>query len=60
MNALLLLDKLETLSAAVPGFETVNGCWLLAPTVTLPNDSDEEDREMAGAFVAPVKRSTIP
>jgi hypothetical protein len=52
VKAARLLDMLETLRAALPVLEIVNDCWLLAPMVTLPNDRDEGDREMAGAVAA--------
>jgi hypothetical protein len=60
VKALLLLEMLETLNDAVPVLEMSSDCWLLVLTLTLPNDSEEEESEITGAVPESVERSDIP
>ena len=50
----------ETVNVAVPVLPTETVCWLLEPTVALPNDTTVVGMLMMGAETVDVERSIIP
>ena len=60
MKTLASLVTLLTFNAAFPELLTVIDCWLLEPTVTLPNENEVVERPIMGAAAEKDERSAMP